>query len=50
MPIEMPPKGSISSFKGDLKERCDRFHKLKYKYRKREFYYIDTTAKNADNI
>ena len=59
MPVEIPPKYSVSSFEGFLKGKsslmiCERFPELKYKYRNREFwcrgYYVDTVGKNAKKI
>ena len=59
MLVEIPPKMSISSFKGFLKGKSsmmiyERWGNLKMKYRNREFwcrgYYVDTAGKNAKNI
>ena len=56
MLIEIPPKLSVSSFLGYLKEKSsamlyEQFGELKYKYRNREFwcrgYYVDTVGKNT---
>ena len=59
MLVEIPPKISVSSFMGYLKGKSslmlyEKFPKLKYKYRNREFwccgYYVDTAGKNAHKI
>ena len=59
MLVEMPPKISLSSFMGYLKEKSstmlyEQFGELKYKYRSREFwcrgYYVDTAGKNTSRI
>ena len=59
MLVEIPPKYSMSSFVGLLKEKSSlmlykRFPKLKYKYRNRESwcrgYYVDTEGKNDKKI
>ncbi len=59
MPVEIPPKMSVSSFMGYLKGKSstmlyEQFSELKYKYKNREFwskgYYVDTAVKNADRI
>ena len=59
MPVEIPPKMSISSFMGFLKGKSsvviyERWGNLKFKYRNREFwcrgYYVDTAGKNAEVI
>ena len=53
--VEIPPKLSISTFMGYLKEKSSvmiyqRWGNLKYKYRNRSFwcrgYYVDTVGKN----
>ena len=57
--VEIPPKMSVSSFKGYLKGKSSViFHKrhgnLKFKYGNRSFwcrgYYVDTVGKNAKRI
>ena len=59
MPVELPPKVSVSSFMGYLTGKSslmiyERFPELKYKYGSREFwcrgYYVDTVGKNARKI
>lgn len=59
MLVEIPPKYSMSSFVGLLKEKSSlmlykRFPKLRYKYRNRESwcrgYYVDTEGKNDKKI
>lgn len=59
MLVEIPPKMSVSGFKGYLKGKSstmlyEKFGELKYKYRSREFwcrgYYVDTVGKNAGRI
>ena len=59
MLVEMPPKMSISSFKGYLKGKSslmiyEKWGNMKYKYRNREFwcrgYYVDTVGKNTKKI
>ena len=59
MLVEIPPKMSISSFKGFMKEKSsmmiyERWGNLKLKYRNREFwcrgYYVDTVGKDAKRI
>ena len=55
MLIEIPPKMSVSSFMGFLKDKSsimiyEKWGNLKYKYRGRQFwcrgYYVDTAGKN----
>ena len=59
MLIEIPPKISVASFVGFLKEKSSlliyqKYANMKYKYRNREFlcrgYYIDTVGKNKEKI
>ncbi len=59
MLLEIPTKMSISSFMGFLKGKSslmiyEKWGKLKFKYRNREFWYrgdcIDTAGKNAVKI
>ncbi len=59
MLLEIPPKMSISSFKGFIKGKSslmiyEKWGNLKFKYRNREFwcrgYYVDTVGKNARKI
>jgi putative transposase len=59
MLLEIPPKMSVSSFKGFLKGKSslmiyEKWGNLKYKYRNREFwcrgYYVDTAGKDAKKI
>ncbi len=59
MLLEIPPKMSISSFKGFIKGKSslmiyEKWGNLKFKYRNREFwcrgYYVDTAGKNARKI
>jgi len=59
MLVEIPPKISVSSFRGYLKGKSstmlyEQFGELKYKYRNREFwckgYYVDTVGKNESRI
>ena len=59
MLVEIPPKYAVSSFMGYLKGKSslmiyEKYPKLKYKYRNREFwcrgYYVDTAGKNAKKI
>lgn len=59
MLVEIPPKISISSFMGYLKEKnslmiFEKWGNMKYKYRNREFccrgYYVDTVGKNTKKI
>ena len=59
MPVEIPPKMSVSSFVGFLKGKSglmvyERWSNIKFKYRNREFwckgYYVDTAGKNAYKI
>ena len=58
MPVEIPPKLSVSSFMRYLKGKSstmqyEQFGELKDKYRSREFwrkgYYVDTVEKNEPN-
>ena len=57
--VEIPPKYSVSSIMGYLKDKSslmiyEKFGNLKFKYRNREFwcrgYYVDTVGKNAKKI
>ena len=57
--VEIPPKISVSSFMGSLKEKSstmiyEQFGDLKYKYRNQSFwckgYYVDTVGKNERRI
>lgn len=59
MPLEIPPKMSVSGFMGYLKGKSrlmiyEQWGNMKYKYRNREFwcrgYYVDTVGKNAKKI
>ena len=59
MLVEIPPKMSVSSFMGFLKEKSsliihDRHANLKYKHGNRSFwcrgYYVDTAGKNSKKI
>ena len=59
MLIEIPPKYSVSSIMGFLKEKSSimiysKWGNMKYKYRNREFwcrgYYVDTVGKNTKKI
>ena len=59
MLVKIPPKMSVSSFVGFLKEKSslmifERFANLKYKYRNRHFwcrgFYVDTVGKNKEAI
>ena len=59
MLVEIPPKYSVSSFMGFLKEKSsimiyEKWGNMKYKYRNREFwcrgYYVDTVGKNTKAI
>ena len=59
MLVEIPPKMSVSSFMGFLKEKSSimiyqRWGNMKYKYRNRSFwyrgYYVDTVGKNTKKI
>jgi putative transposase len=59
MLLEIPPKMSVSSFKGFLKGKSSlmiykKLGNMKYKYRNREFwcrgYYVDTAGKNTKKI
>ena len=59
MLVEIPPKMSVSTFRGYLKGKSatmiyEQFGELKYKYRNREFwckgYYVDTVGKNESRI
>ena len=59
MPLEIPPKYSVSGIMGFLKGKSslliyERFANMKYKYRNREFwcrgYYVDTVGKNTERI
>jgi putative transposase len=59
MLVSIPPKVAVSSFMGYLKGKSsvliyEKFGKLKYKYRNREFwcrgYYVDTVGKNTKAI
>ena len=59
MLVEIPPKISISSFMGYLKDKSslmiyEKWGNMKYKYRNREFwcrgYYVDTVGKNTKKI
>ena len=59
MLLEIPPKMSVSGFKGYLKGKSslmiyEQWGNMKYKYRNREFwcrgYYVDTVGKNAKKI
>ena len=57
--VEIPPKYSVSSIMGYLKDKSslmiyEKFGNLKFKYRNREFwckrYYVDTVGMNAKKI
>ena len=59
MLVEIPPKYSVSQFKGYLKGKSslmvyEKWGNMKYKYRNREFwcrgYYVDTAGKNTKKI
>ena len=59
MLLEIPPKKSVSSFIGYLKEKSclmiyEQFGELKFKCRNRKFwcrgYYVDTVGKNKAKI
>jgi putative transposase len=59
MLVEIPPKMSVSSFMGFLKDKSslmiyEKWGNIKYKYRNREFwcrgYYVDTAGKDAKKI
>ena len=59
MPVEIPPKYSVSQFMGYLKGKSslmiyEKWGNMKYKYRNREFwcrgYYVDTVGKNTKKI
>ena len=59
MLVEIPPKMSVSSFVGFLKEKSslmifERFVNLKYKYGNRHFccrdFYVNTVSKNKEAI
>ena len=59
MLVKIPPKMSVSSFVGFLKEKSslmifERFANLKYKYGNRHFwcrgFYVDTVGKNKEAI
>ena len=59
MLVEIPPKLSVSSFKGYLKGKSsmriyEQWSNMKFKYRSREFwckgYYVDTAGKSAKKI
>ena len=59
MLVEIPPKMSVSSFRGYLKGKSstmlyEQFGELKFKFRNREFwcrgYYVDTAGKNDSRI
>ena len=59
MPIEIPPKYSVSGIMGYLKGKSsqmifERWANARYKYRNREFwcrgYYVDTVGKNTKKI
>ena len=59
LPVEIPPKMSVSYFMGYLKGKStlmifERHANLKYKYGNRHFwcrgYYVDTAGKNAKKI
>ena len=53
--VEIPPKISVSHFMGYLKGKSStmlykQFGELKYKYRNREFWCVDTVGKNESRI
>ena len=59
MLLEIPPKMSVSSFMGYLKDKSSlmiyqRWGNMKFKYRNREFwcrgFYVDTVGKNTKKI
>ena len=59
MLLEIPPKMSVSSFRGYLNGKSslmiyEQFGELKFKYRNREFwcrgYYVDMVGKNKTEI
>ena len=59
MLVSIPPKVSVSSFMGYLKEKSslmlyEQYGDMKYKYRNREFwcrgYYVDTVGKDKQKI
>ena len=59
MLLEIPPKYSVSSFMGFLKEKSSlmiysKWANMRYQYRNREFwcrgYYVDTVGKNTKKI
>lgn len=59
MLMEIPPKMSVSSFMGYLKDKSslmiyEKWGNMKYKYRNRQFwcrgYYVDTVGKNTKKI